>query len=122
MHKVRAIGKQLKLNLMEHKASTGAEIKEVFRPLKPSETDGFISVSSNLNTKFRSLLVRSAVEKRIAIAGWRKEWVEEGALYSYAHDLASVGVPAAGYADRILKGANPGGPAIPGTVPLFSFT
>jgi putative ABC transport system substrate-binding protein len=34
--------------------------------------------------------------------------VEQGALFSYAHDLASVGPPAAQYIDRIFKGAKPG--------------
>src|SRR5207245_9581771 len=39
--------------------------------------------------------------------GYRREWVEQGALFSYAHDLASVGPRAAQYIDRILKGAKP---------------
>jgi putative ABC transport system substrate-binding protein len=37
----------------------------------------------------------------------RKEWVERGALFSYAADLASVGRAAAPYVDRILKGTKP---------------
>jgi ABC-type uncharacterized transport system substrate-binding protein len=36
--------------------------------------------------------------------GFRKEWVEKGALFSYAPDLAPMGRPAARYVDRILKG------------------
>ena len=30
-----------------------------------------------------------------------------GRVFSYAHDLASVGPPAARYIDRVLKGAKP---------------
>jgi putative ABC transport system substrate-binding protein len=43
----------------------------------------------------------------VPFVGYRKEWVEQGALFSYAHDLASVGPLAADYVDRILKGTKP---------------
>jgi putative ABC transport system substrate-binding protein len=52
-------------------------------------------------------MIRLAAEKRLPFAGYRKEWVEQGALFSYAHDLASVGPLAARYMDRIFKGAKP---------------
>jgi putative ABC transport system substrate-binding protein len=52
-------------------------------------------------------MIRLAAEKRLAFAGYRKEWVEQGALFSYSHDLAAVGPLAARYMDRIFKGANP---------------
>ena len=34
--------------------------------------------------------------------------MEEGALFSYGHDLAALGVDAAHYIDKILKGTHPG--------------
>ena len=69
--------------------------------------DGIFVLSHTLNVKFPSLLVRLSLEKRLPFAGYRREWVEQGALFSYAHDLASVGAPAAQYIDKILKGVKP---------------
>lgn len=52
-------------------------------------------------------MLRLSIDKRLPFVGYRREWVEQGALFSYAHDLASVGPPAARYIDRIFKGAKP---------------
>jgi putative ABC transport system substrate-binding protein len=49
-----------------------------------------------------------AAEKRLALWTHRKEWVERGALFSYAPDYSTVGRDAAGYIDKILRGAKPG--------------
>jgi len=42
------------------------------------------------------------------LATYRKESVQEGALFSCAPDAAAVGRLAATYVDKILKGAKPG--------------
>jgi putative ABC transport system substrate-binding protein len=67
--------------------------------------DGIFVLSQSLNLKFPSLMLHLSPEKRLPFADYRKEWVEQGALFSYAHDLASVGPPAPRYIDRVLKGA-----------------
>ena len=42
------------------------------------------------------------------MAGSRKEWVERGALFSYAENIREVGRAAAvRYVDKILKGVRP---------------
>jgi putative ABC transport system substrate-binding protein len=105
---VRATAKSLNLVLVERQATTQADVERVFGSLKPGGVDGVFIVSPNLRTKFPSLILRLASEKRLPLTIHRKEWVEQGALFSYAHDLASVGPPAAQYIDRIFKGAQPG--------------
>jgi putative ABC transport system substrate-binding protein len=42
------------------------------------------------------------------VAWHQRHGVEEGALFSYGSDLAAVGVDAARYIDKILKGTHPG--------------
>ena len=37
----------------------------------------------------------------------RKEWVEQGALFSYGIDLAPIGRAGARYVDSILRGTSP---------------
>ena len=104
---IRATGKGYKLRLIERNVITEADVRKTFAALKKSDIDGIMPISPNLNVKFPSLMIRLAAEKGVPFAGYRKEWVEQGALFSYAHDLASVGPMAAGYIDRILKGTKP---------------
>ena len=104
---LRAAAKSLKVLLLERRATTQADVERIFGSLKQGEADGIFVLSQSLNLKFSSLMVRLSSENRLPFAGYRREWVEQGALFSYAHDLASVGPPAARYIDRILKGAKP---------------
>ncbi len=104
---IRATGKGYKLRLVERNVITEADVRRTFAALKRSDVDGIMPISPDLNTKFPSLMIRLAAEKGVPLAGYRKEWVEQGALFSYSHDLASVGPLAAGYIDRILKGTKP---------------
>jgi putative ABC transport system substrate-binding protein len=105
---LRRTGAGLKLQLLERDATTQADIERVFTSIRPGDVDGLFPGSPNLQVKFSGLMVRLAAEKRLGFAAHRKEWVEQGALFSYSHDIASVGPLAARYIDRILKGAKPG--------------
>ena len=104
---MRATSKGYKLQLIERNVSTETDVRRTFASLQKTDVDGIMPISPNLNTKFPALMIQLAAEKGLPMAGYRKEWVEEGALFSYAHDLGSVGPLAVGYVDRILKGAKP---------------
>ena len=67
----------------------------------------FPAALHHLQIKFTALLIRLATDKRLPLATYRKESVQEGALFSYAPDVAAVGRLAATYVDKILKGAKP---------------
>ena len=69
--------------------------------------DGVYIVSPNLQQKFTALTLRLATEKGLPLAVHVKGWVEKGALFSYGHDPFSVGLDAAVYVDKILKGTKP---------------
>ena len=105
----RSVAVPLKLQLVKVKkeATTQADIERVLGSVKRRDADGIFPVSPNLHVKFSSLFVSLASEKRLPLAAHRKEWVEQGALFSYSHDLASVGRAAAPYVDKILKGTKP---------------
>lgn len=104
---IRRAGATLKLQLVEREAGDQRDAERVFGGVKRGDVDGVFVASPNILTKFPSLLVRLAAEKRLPLAIHRKEWVEQGALFSYAPDLAAVGRVAARYVDRILRGARP---------------
>ena len=104
---VEKAGTALRLKLVEREVSTEAEIQGVFRSLKRGEVDGVFVASPNLYSKFSSLILGSASERRLPLASHWKGWVEPGALFSYSGNLQSVGGDAAHYVDKILKGAKP---------------
>jgi putative tryptophan/tyrosine transport system substrate-binding protein len=98
----------LKITTVERDARTRRELEQIFAPLSRSNTDGVFIASLNLRVKFHSLIIRLATRQRLPVAGHRSEWVEQGALFSYAESIREVGRVAAGsYVDKILKGAKP---------------
>jgi putative ABC transport system substrate-binding protein len=108
LSEIRTTAKYLNLQLVDREAITQADVERVFASLKPRDVNGVYIASPNLRTKYPSLILRLASEQRLPLSIHRKEWVEQGALFSYARDLASVGPPAAQYIDKIFKGAKPG--------------
>ena len=97
----------LKINLLERQASTQPDIDHVFRTTKPGEIDGVYVVSPNLRTKFSAMLTKLSLQNRVPFFAYRKEWVEQGALFSYAF-LPVQPSQGAVYIDKILKGTKPG--------------
>ena len=104
---VRRVATALKLQLLEREATTQADVERVLASIEPGTIDGIFPVSLNLHTKYSSLFVSFASKQRLPLATHLQKWVEQGALFSYTDDMASVGRAAAPYVDRILKGANP---------------
>jgi putative ABC transport system substrate-binding protein len=105
---VQQAASALKITTIERDAGTQKQLEQVFAPLSRSNTDGVFIASLNLRVKFHSVINRLATARQIPVAGHRREWVEQGALFSYAENIREVGRVAAGrYVDKILKGAKP---------------
>ncbi len=105
---VRSAAAVLQLRLQEREARKPPDLERVFAALKPGEVDGVYVASQRLRANHSALLIELASTRRLPLASHRKEWVERGALFSYATDVAGLGRVAARYVDRILKGAKPG--------------
>jgi putative tryptophan/tyrosine transport system substrate-binding protein len=104
----RAGASPLQLELIERQARNGVDIARVFAAFTRDDVDGVFIGSGNLRTGHRSLLIRSALDRQLPLAaGQNLGWVQEGALFAYGPDFAAIGVPAARYVDRILKGDKP---------------
>jgi ABC-type uncharacterized transport system substrate-binding protein len=104
---VRKAATQLKLELVERQTAKRADIERVFAAIKPGDVDGVFISSPELRTRFLALVLELASNRRLPLQGHRREWVEQGALFSYNLDLRSVGKAAARYVDKILKGTRP---------------
>jgi putative ABC transport system substrate-binding protein len=107
LQEMRQAGDGLKLRLIEREATNQAEIERAMKSIKREEADGVLVASLILRNSYSSLITRLVAERRLPLGMHRKEWVEQGALFSYSADLASVGRAAAPYVDRILKGTKP---------------
>ncbi len=105
---IRQAATTLRLEQVERHATDEMEVRRVFTALQPRDVDGVFVVSPNLYLRFTSLITKSALAKRLPVAWHQRHGVEEGALFSYGADLAAVGVEAAHYIDKILKGIHPG--------------
>jgi putative ABC transport system substrate-binding protein len=98
---------QLKVELVERRATTEADVAKVFTELKKNDVDGAIVGSPKLVTNFPELILKLTLERQIPLAYHRKALVEDGALFSYGPNFTIVGQDLAGYVDRIIRGAKP---------------
>jgi putative ABC transport system substrate-binding protein len=105
---VRRAATRLNLVLIERTVTVQSDIEHVFASVTRGAVTGVLIVSPNLQTKFSALILRVASERGLPIESHRKEWVQQGALFSYATDFATLGrAAAAQYIDKILGGAKP---------------
>jgi putative ABC transport system substrate-binding protein len=88
-------------------ATSAEDLKRVFRSLKPGEVDGVFLLSPSLRLNHTALTIRLAKQARLPVQAHRKEWVEQGALFSYGIDLPLIGRTGARYVDSILRGTSP---------------
>ncbi len=106
--KLRKAGAALKLHLVEQAVTDQADIERFFGSLQPGDVEGVFVLSLNLQVKFSALLIRLTAERGLPLPGYRKEWVQRGALFSYSPNIRAIGRDTATYVDKILKGAKPG--------------
>ncbi len=96
----------LRLQLTEREVASASDIERVLGAADRSNTDGVIAMPP-LTTNLFALILRLTTERRLPLVSFRKEWVQQGALFSYAPDLPTIGRAAATYVDKILRGAKP---------------
>jgi putative tryptophan/tyrosine transport system substrate-binding protein len=105
---VRQAATVLKFSAIEHDARSQADLERIFASVSRGTVDGVFIASAHLRIKFQSLILRLGSGRHLPVAGSRKEWVEQGALFSYAENIREIGrAAAARYVDKILKGAKP---------------
>lgn len=102
-----AAGLKRPLELDIREASSAEELRRIFASLRPGEVDGAFLLSPSLRLNFSALTIKLARRARLPVQAHRKEWVEQGALYSYGTDLRPLGRAGARYIDSILEGTAP---------------
>jgi putative tryptophan/tyrosine transport system substrate-binding protein len=84
------------------------EYRRVFAAMIREGVEALIVGDQYENFTYRRLIVELAAQARLPAIYPFKEFVEVGGLMAYAVDVPELFRGAAGYIDRIFKGANPG--------------
>jgi putative ABC transport system substrate-binding protein len=98
---------RLGLELDIREASTAADLERAFHSLAPGAVDGAFLLSPSLRLNFSKRTIELAAEAKLPVQAHRKEWVEQGALFSLGVDVGPVGEAGAGVVDSILRGKAP---------------
>jgi putative tryptophan/tyrosine transport system substrate-binding protein len=83
------------------------DIERAFAELRRQKADALIGFGA-VTLANRANIIRLAAQAGIPTVFTDKQYVDDGALMSYGADLSDLFRRAAGYVDRILKGARPG--------------
>jgi putative ABC transport system substrate-binding protein len=104
---LRAAAQALRVELIERQATDHTDVERIVGSVNAGDIDGVMLGSTSLQIRLTRLLLHLATLKRIPAPAYSKESVSEGALFSYAADIASIGRQAAVYVDRVVKGTKP---------------
>ena len=107
LEETKAAARRLGVELVIRETTEAADIQKVFRSLQPEEVDAVMLLSSTLRLNHTALTLRLAKRAGLPVQAHRKDWVEQGALFSYGSDLYPIGAAGARYVDSILDGADP---------------
>jgi putative ABC transport system substrate-binding protein len=84
------------------------EFESAFADIAKGGADALITLADQLTTDRRDQIVALAATARLPALYERRDFVEAGGLMSYGPSLSDLFRRAAGYVERILKGARPG--------------
>jgi putative ABC transport system substrate-binding protein len=89
-----------------------ADFEPAFERMRLQKADALMVVADPLTLRHRATVVSLAATHRIPAVYEFGEFARAGGLVSYSADIPALFQGAAGYVDRILKGANPGDLAV----------
>jgi putative ABC transport system substrate-binding protein len=108
MQAARASAKSLEMVLIEQKVTAAEAVAPLVASLRTANCQGFVVAWDALTMNLRSPLIEAAAQLRVPAVYPFVEFSREGGLVSYDANVDEVFRRAAGYVDRILKGAAPG--------------
>lgn len=83
------------------------EVERAFDAMVKAGMQAVMINSDGLTFQARSLIAKSAIERRLPLSAYSRETLEAGALMSYGPDYSELCRRAAVFVDKILKGAKP---------------
>jgi putative tryptophan/tyrosine transport system substrate-binding protein len=108
-HNFEVAAKTLKLKLTSLQAQRpNPDIESLFRAADKARIDSLVSVTNAVINQHIKTIADAAIQRRLPMMGEGSNFVDEGALISYAANDSDRFVRAAIFVDKILKGAKAG--------------
>ena len=105
---VRSAAQSMSLTILPVEARTAAEIERAFSAATQGKAGAIIVMRDGIFLEERRQIAELAAKNRLSTVSDDREYVDAGTLMSYGPSLADQFRRAAGYVDKILKGAKPG--------------
>jgi ABC-type uncharacterized transport system substrate-binding protein len=106
LSRARGRSRTLKLDLQPVTLRNASGTEELFAALPPG-TDALLVGNSAINALARRRICALAAQRKMPAVSTERAFVEAGCLMSYGEDQRDMFGRAAGYVDKILKGAKP---------------
>jgi putative ABC transport system substrate-binding protein len=103
-----AASQQIGLQLQTFEAASLQEIEPAFDRMVSAGMQAVILAQSGVAFQARHIIPKLALARGLPLCAYSRETFEDGALLSYAADQVEMCRRSAIFADKILKGANPG--------------
>jgi putative ABC transport system substrate-binding protein len=104
----QAAARSLGITLQSVEVRDPKDFPAAFTAMSRRRPDALITFASQLTTAYRPIIVEFATKNRLPTMFGVRADVEAGGLLAYSPSLTDAFRSAAGYVDRILKGARPG--------------
>jgi putative tryptophan/tyrosine transport system substrate-binding protein len=104
---IQAAALSLRMEIIPVNMPNAGEIEQSVETFARSQNSGLIVTSSAATLRYRDLIITLAARHQLPAVYWERFFVAAGGLISFGPDLIDNYRHAAGYVDRILKGAKP---------------
>jgi len=108
LQEIQAAARMLGVTVESMDVRDAKDFLGAFSAMTRKRPDALITVLSQLTSAYRPIIVEFATKQRLPTMFGQRADVEAGGLMSYSASAAEQFRRAAGYVDRILKGARPG--------------
>ena len=104
---IQAAAPSLRMEVIPVNMPNASEIEQSVKAFARAPNSGLIVTASAATIRYRDLIISLAARHKLPTVYWERFFVAAGGLISYGPDLIDNYRRAAGYVDRILKGAKP---------------
>jgi len=105
LNETEAVARTLKVQIRIHEIVDAASVERAFRAVREAKADGLFVITVGATNTHRKLVTAQASATRLPAIYSSLESADDGGLMAYSPNLLEQYRRAAGYVDRIFKGA-----------------